>query len=83
MKRILKYPVQAFQSTALALPVDARVVRFAPQHGALQLWVEQRVDAPPDNRTFHVVGTGHQVPDDARYIASCEDGQYIWHLYEH
>lgn len=83
MKKIWKYSVQAMQSTVLQLPPDAKVVRFAPQDGKLCVWVEYVVDDQfPIARVFDIFGTGHPFPDTARYVASCENGPYIWHLYE-
>lgn len=85
-KTIWKYGLQDAFSPAgvrLPLPEGARVltVQVQPGNGA-QLWAEvhSEIQGPP--RTFKIFGTGHEIPDNAKYIATWQDTPFVWHLYE-
>lgn len=81
MKTVHKFPV--IDATLVAdVPAAAKVVRFALQGGMLFVWIERGIDAPNSHRVFRVHGTGHPIADEEVHCASCEDGPFIWHLYE-
>lgn len=71
--------------------VAARLVMVDSGHGfgdeyghLVEFWAEYTDGAPLSARTFQVFGTGHQVPDSARWIGTCArttDG-LVWHLFE-
>jgi hypothetical protein len=49
----------------------------------VEFWAERDMDAPEYPAAFQVVGTGHPVPDGARYVGTCPRTRegYVWHLY--
>jgi hypothetical protein len=82
---IWKFPLQlrtGWQS--VEMPHDCVTRRFSMQNGVPCLWVEVRSGASKTVNRFAIVGTGHQLPDDParRYVGSCDDGAFVWHLYQ-
>jgi hypothetical protein len=51
---------------------------------SVEFWAEHTEGASQGKRTFQVFGTGHPLPDDARWIGTCArtEGGLVWHLYE-
>lgn len=85
MKVIYKYTVPNERGTAIELPVDSQVVHVGLQRGDLMLWIEHgAVDANTRRapRHFDVFGTGHEIPDDSRYVGTFFDGPFVFHVYE-
>lgn len=81
------------------VPVDGKAYAFDLDHNpvhvayrfeatageCVEFWAEHS-DGDHDRgpRTFQVFGTGHPLPDGARWIGTCDrtpDG-LVWHLYE-
>lgn len=61
---------------AVAATADSRTVEFWAEHAT--------ATGPVPLRAFQVFGTGHPLPDDARWVGTCArtpDG-LVWHLYE-
>ena len=57
-------------------PLDYESVNF---HYLVQ---RNLIDEYPHRReTFFIVGTGHPVPDDVRFIKTIQDGIYYWHVF--
>lgn len=81
MKTIWKFKITKSEQY-YELPAGARVLRFAPQNGSTYFWALLDQNAPLARRAFGVFGTGWDIPDDATHMQSCEDGPYIWHLFE-
>ncbi len=51
---------------------------------SVEFWAEHTESAPQIYRAFQVFGTGHPLPENARWIGTCArtaDG-LVWHLYE-
>lgn len=70
------------QKTPL-LPRDAVAVHVGMQSGSLMLWYETRHSSVPEVPSkFAVFGTGHAIPDFSKHIGSCQDGDFVWHVYE-
>jgi hypothetical protein len=77
------------------VPVDDRAYPFSLSHSpvavaahndsrAVEFWVEDTSGAPAVRRWFRVFGTGHPLPDDARWVGTCQrtPAGLVWHLYE-
>jgi hypothetical protein len=82
MKTIYKYVYT--DGMLLELPANARVLHFGrdPQDDYC-LWVElSPTELTIFPRHYYTFGTGHQVPESARYIASYVDKPFVWHIYE-
>lgn len=83
-KRIWKFPLlwDARQSVDLA-PTD-RVLCVQMQQKRPTLWaVVDRYEFPITcPRTVTIVGTGHEVPDDAGdYVGTFQDGAFVGHVF--
>ena len=77
--------VHKHQMTENRLPIQidgaGLFLHFAMQRGVPTLWMEVDPHAEKVERTFTIVGTGHDVPDDAGYCGTTLDGSFVWHLY--
>jgi len=87
-RRMFRYSVpiddepHAFSLTGQPVAVAAR------EHGNFyteaEFWAEHDDSVSTASRYVQVFGTGHPLPDDARWIGTCPrtaDG-LVWHLYE-
>lgn len=81
MRTIWKFPLGV--STVLDLPLGSVPRYVAMQDDTLTLWVDldPRIEQT-ELRDFLVLGTGHKIPPGAQYIATCQDGSFVWHVYE-
>lgn len=83
MKKIYKYELSSSApTTILNMPKGAEIIRFAKQAGRPMVWAIVNPGAPASSRTLSIVGTGHPIADDMRYIDTIDDDPYIWHLFE-
>lgn len=64
------------------MPRDAKILYFAQQDGQLTIWAEVDPEATMEWRALQIVGTGHSVPHEGKYIGSLQDGVFVWHLYD-
>ena len=77
------------------VPVDDRphlvLLTSSPLHVAngstldeVEFWAEHVSGAPEVARAFQVFGTGHPLPEGARYVGTCPRTRegIVWHLYE-
>ncbi len=48
----------------------------------LTIWAQVDDARPLRRRTFAVVGTGHEVPQPARFISTVQDGPFVWHVFD-
>jgi hypothetical protein len=49
----------------------------------VEFWAEHTVGAPLAKRSFQVFGTGHSLPEGAKWIGTCPRAEgFVWHLYE-
>lgn len=88
-RRIYKYPFPTVDVVELRLPIGARVLTVAEQHGETQLWADVDADARSELRTFRVIGTGHPVDRDDlpyadEYITTYQllGGSLVFHVFE-
>lgn len=82
-KRIYKYLLPDEGESTLRLPRGAELLTAQVQDLRLCLWciVDPSEEAEP--RTFRIYGTGHPLPDDfGTYVASCQAGEFVWHVFE-
>ena len=79
-----KFPLRVTDDIQLVrtMPFGAIPVRFAMQRGIPTLWCLVNERNSMQDRRFVVVGTGRPIPDSYEYIASCEDGPFVWHAFE-
>lgn len=83
MKKIFKYPVGIGHTFTISLPPKAEVVHLEVQGVDPMMWImfdpsfTERV-----TRTFQVIGTGHDLPDDWEYVKTFQQQPFVWHLFE-
>jgi hypothetical protein len=89
MRTIWKIDVEVADVPLVAkLPVGATVVHVGTQHPddprTVQVWLEVNDAGPVEERSFRIIGTGHAMPENARYVGSAivYDGQLVWHVVE-
>jgi hypothetical protein len=46
------------------------------------MWAEVDLSQVYVERKFRVIGTGHAVPDRARYLGTAHVDAFVWHRYE-
>lgn len=82
-KRIFKYPLFTSGMTCkIRMPRGAKICTVQMQGEAVCMWAEVDYSAPLEDRTFVVVGTGHDVPDNCVYVGTWQHAAYVWHAYE-
>lgn len=65
------------------LPVGARIVRVAEQHGGISVWY--LTDTDTVGVIIHhmrIVGTGDRVPDGWVYLGTADVGDFVFHVFE-
>jgi hypothetical protein len=83
VRTVYKYPLPLRDGpTSIEMPNGALIVDIAAQHGALFLWAEVETALPSNPRTFAVVGTGHEVPEDHVFVRTAHAPPFVWHVYE-
>lgn len=81
---IHKFPVPYGTHGNLRLPASAQVLTVQMQNGVPQLWAVVTADAPPSShRGIFIIGAGFELPaETGNYIATFQDGPYVWHVFE-
>lgn len=80
MRTIYKYSLNYISN--LTLSKGAKFLHFDMQRGQTTVWFEINEDLEEENRSFSIFGTGQGIPDSMRYLSTCLDGNFVWHLYE-
>lgn len=88
MRKVFKYSFPTTDAFSLHMPKGAKIVLVEPQEsidptlGAC-LWAEVNPEAPQEQRTFRLFGTGHVIADDNLvHVGSYQHSVFVWHLYE-
>jgi hypothetical protein len=85
MKTVYKYDLKIEDLNHLALPHGAKFLMVDRQMGRNYAWFEVPIvsdQACMKLRHFKVFGTGHEIPDDAQWLATWQAEPFVWHLYE-
>jgi hypothetical protein len=82
MNTIWKYTIPIEDSFALNMPREATSLHVDMQAGVPTLWALVDTTAPNEERIFHIVGTGHEVPRYTCYVGTFQMGMFVWHLWE-
>jgi hypothetical protein len=81
--RIFKYELIINDVVTVPMPQGATVLTVQSQGGVLCLWAEVDPNAPPVDRYFRIVGTGHRFDREGlRYVGTGQSGLFVWHVYE-
>ena len=83
MKTIWKFSLYTDNVQQIEMPGLSHVLCFQKQDGEICIWAEVNDELPKVTRTFKIVMTGEELPDeDLRYIGTVQDGAFVWHLFE-
>ena len=87
MRTIWKFPLSTDRSTVILMPICAEILTLQMQNDVPTLWALVDSKAPRESRTFHIFGTGHELPTTPlRYIGTFQpnDGgsQLVFHVFE-
>lgn len=83
MTRVIhKFEVPWGGAHVLKLPVGARIVHFAIQHGRPTFWALVNPALGLGSGMFTVVGTGQPIDDGFQHVGTTMDGPFVWHLME-
>jgi hypothetical protein len=70
-RKIWKYEIGMHETWAeFAMPKGAKILHAAKQGMGFCLWAEVYPDRSKEFRLFKWVGTGHDIPEFAEYVAS-------------
>jgi len=83
MITIHKYPIQVQRYGKFFMPSDSWTCHAGLDPcGTPCIWAEVNTDSEIKERTYHVIGTGQECPDDGSdYCATFLDGAFVWHVY--
>ncbi len=83
MKKIYKYPIPCKEPKfSVVLPIGFKFLRLAFQDEQLQMWCEFAAGARTIKTDFQAFGTGHEIPDGAKYLTTYDLGPFVFHLYQ-
>lgn len=85
MRSVWKFPFSVSDWCEFPMPVGAKILHLAVQHGDPCLWAEVDSDAPTEMRTFRTYGTGHAMGyHNQHYVGTymVQDGALVFHVYE-
>jgi hypothetical protein len=82
MRTIYKYPFKISSRFTLGLPYGSNIISAGIQGSLPVLWAEVDPEQREITRHLAVIGTGHQLPENATFIATFQDPPFVWHLYE-
>jgi hypothetical protein len=78
-KVIYKYEVD----TIVTMPDKAEILTVQLQNGRPWIWALVDISEQLVERNFNIVGTGWELEEfNSKYIATFQDGSYVWHVFE-
>jgi len=83
MRTVHKFTVPHIGSVfVVAAGATFKPVALGSQWAEQQVWAEVETSEEPNVRhQLAVVGTGHPIPHGLEWIATTQDGPFVWHLY--
>lgn len=84
--RIYKYPLEVKDRQVVSVPQGAKVLSVQMQNGKITIWALcPDATAVHESRTFHIFGTGHDLPEIANagsFVATVQERSFVWHIFE-
>jgi hypothetical protein len=78
-KVIYKYEVD----NIVVMPHKAEILTVQLQNGRPWIWALVDTEKPSVERNFNVIGTGWEIEEcNHKYIATFQDGDMVWHVFE-
>lgn len=84
-KSIYKYTFTPDDMITIMMHDGAHVLSVQEQRGGLCMWALVDTAATRMARDFHVIGTGHAVPEDlGSFVATVQTngGAFVWHIFD-
>lgn len=82
-RAVWKWPIAFGARVNISMPYGAEILTVRLQGGVPSIWALVDPTSPHIVvRTFRIIGTGHDVPNDATYVSTWLDGHFVWHLFE-
>jgi len=85
-RRMFRYSVRIDdQPHLIELTGNPVAVAAASDWRSVEFWAEHTEGAPLAKRAFQVFGTGHPLPENARWVGTCARtaAGLVWHLYDY
>lgn len=88
MRTIWKYQIPIKPTVVIEMPKGAKIfphlAAVSQDKNHLVIWAEVDDRQPKEDRTFHIFGTGHEIPEHRQldYIGTVPLRFLVWHLYE-
>ena len=83
-KTIWKFTFDISDSISVPMPKGADILSVEVQGGVPCIWALVDPDAEKEARKFLLYGTGHPIDGMSadRYVATFQQGPFVWHLFE-
>lgn len=81
-KYALKGAIDAYATFPIDMPMGARILCVQLQDGVPTIWAQVEAASDVERRTLVIIGTGHPLRDNLRYIGTFQQGPFVWHLHE-
>lgn len=82
MRTIYKYPLRLADRQFVAMPCDAEILSVQVQGQDICLWAIVSPDAKMEVRYFHIVGTGHEMPEcRTSFVGTVQLGSFVGHVF--
>lgn len=84
---IWKFPLKLTDSQDVEMPLGARILSVAEQHGVICMWalINPHPEVGRASRQINIIGTGHPAvyEYDADYIGTVLTcgGDFVWHVF--
>ncbi len=81
--RVWKYLLPFTGQNTIEMPIGSQVLSTQLQDGMIYLWVKAPDETSQEQRSFYVLGTGWEVPDECKdFIGTVQDRDLGWHVFE-
>lgn len=80
MKKVFKYELT--HETTVNIPTKSTFLYFNVQKETPMVWFEVDPEYISSPKHFRIFGTGQEIPYSYKYLGSCMDDPFVWHLYE-
>lgn len=81
--RVWKYLLLFTGQNTIEMPIGSQVLSTQLQDGKICLWVKTPDETFEEQRSFYVLGTGWEIPDECKdFIGTVQDRGFVWHVFE-
>lgn len=87
MKTIYKYSLKVTDEQVVKLPQQSQILSVQQQGTGLQLWAMVDSDAPVEDVTIEIFGTGNPIPNipvgvRREFISTVQMNSFVWHVFK-